>query len=78
MLFDRVAKWAVRIDGVMVPSAVAGARDDAPAFQIGNDLLYCPFGDADALGYVAQPHRRVFGKAEQDVGVIAQKRPPTH
>ena len=63
------------VDGVVVASSDADCLD-VPGFdQVGDDALGCAFGDADALGDVAEPDVVCLGEAEEDLGVVGEEGP---
>lgn len=72
---ERVREWQVGVDEVAVASTGAVARYVAGVGQLGDDAVGGSFGDADALADVAQSHTRLFGDADEDLGVISEEGP---
>jgi hypothetical protein len=65
-----VPERGVRIDFVAIAATVPSAGDDGGAFEIGDDALHGPFGDADALRHFTQSVVVLSGQAQQNMGVI--------
>jgi hypothetical protein len=70
----RVAERLIRVQLVMI-AALALAREVAFRFEIGDDALHGPLGDSNSGCDFTQSNPRLLRDANQDVGVIAQKRP---
>ena len=73
---DRMAEGAIEVERVRVSATVATAIEDAFALEVAHDHLDGALGDADVGGHVAEAWRLLRREAEQDVGVVAQERPP--
>jgi len=73
---DWVGEGEVGVDGVVVASSVALARNVPGAGQLGDDAVRGAFGDPDPVAEVAQPDAGIVGDANQDLGVVGQE-PPT-
>jgi hypothetical protein len=71
----RMAERSIRVQFVMISAALALAREVASFFQIGDDALHGPFGDPNPGCDFTQSNLRLLRDANQNVGVIAQKRP---
>jgi hypothetical protein len=71
----RVAERSIRVQLVMIAAALALAREVASFFEIGDDTLHGSLGDPDSGCDFTQPNLRLLCDANQNVGVIAQKRP---
>jgi len=71
----RVAERSIRVQLVLIAAALALVREVASFFEIGDDVLHGPLGDPDSDCDFAQPNARLLRDANQNVGVIAQKRP---
>ena len=71
----RVAERSIRVQLVMIAAALALAREVACFFEIGDDALHGPLGDPDSGCDFTQSNLRLLRDANQNVGVIAQKRP---
>ena len=76
MRLERVTKRAVEVKRVPIAAPFAAAIEDSLALQVKHDLLDGALRDADADGDIAQSRRALRCQAEEDVRVIAQKRPP--
>jgi hypothetical protein len=74
-LLGWVAHESMRVDPVLVPTAVALSVDVARLDEVGEDPLRGSFGDPDVLSDVAEPDVRSSGDAEEDLGVV-RKEPP--
>jgi 4-amino-4-deoxy-L-arabinose transferase-like glycosyltransferase len=68
--FNRMAQWLIGVDRVAVASAVTLAGDHAGVFQVSDDGLHGPFGNADRCGNIPEPHLRIARQANQHVGMI--------
>jgi hypothetical protein len=62
-------------DHVPIPATLSMAGEAATVLEVLHDALYCPFGDADRVGQVAQPHLRVTSQADEHMAVIGEERP---
>ncbi len=71
----RVAERSIRVQLVMIAAALALAREVASFVEIGDDALHGPLGDPDSGCDFTQSNLRLLRDANQNVGVIAQKRP---
>ena len=74
-VFERVAKFAIHDDLVVVPSSDPGAVDVPLGDQVGDDRLGGPFGDPHLCGDVTPPHGGIRCDAHQDVRVVGEERP---
>jgi hypothetical protein len=70
-----VAERSIRVQLVMIAAALAFAREVACRFEIGDDALYCPLGNPNSLCDFPQSNLWLLCDANQNVCVIAQKRP---
>ena len=68
-------EWTVGVDRVVITSALSFASQVATFFQVGHDPLNCAFGDPDAFSHNTKQDGRFLSDAEQDVCMIAEKRP---
>lgn len=76
MRLEWVTKRAVEVERVPIAAPFATAIEDPLALEVKHDLLDGALRDADAGGDVAQPRRVLRCEAQEDVRVVAQKRPP--
>ena len=60
---------------LIIAAALALAREVASSFEIGDDALHGPLGDPDSGCDFTQSNLWLLRDANQNVGVIAQKRP---
>ncbi len=72
---DRMRQRAVQVHLVAIPPPLARAREVTSFFEIGDDALHGPLGDPDSGCDFMQSNLRLLRDANQNVGVIAQKRP---
>ena len=70
----RVAERLIRVQLVMI-AALALAREVSCFLEIGDNALHGPLGDPDSGCDFTQSNLRLLRDANQNVGVIAQKRP---
>jgi hypothetical protein len=71
----RMAQRQVTENAVSVPPPVALAFQDAAGFELRDDFLHGAFGDSHLNSDVTESHFGISGQAEQDVGVVGEKRP---
>jgi hypothetical protein len=57
---------------VMVSPSLPFARDESRFFEVGDDSFYGAFANADLHCEFAKANVRLFGYAEEDVGVGRQ------
>jgi hypothetical protein len=77
MAFDGVAQRQIGVDLITVTASLAVAGDGAGLLEVLDDVLDGAFGDADAGGDVAEAGIRVFGEADENVGVVGKEGPLT-
>lgn len=68
-------KFQVQI--VTVAAAFPRASDDAGLYKIAENALHGALGDTHMQSEMAHRGRRVAGKANKNVSVVGQKRPPS-
>ena len=75
MPFEGMAEVSARGDRVdVLPPALF--TDEIPGLdQVGEDPLDCPLGDSDRLGDLPGRDVRLLVNAQQDMRVVAEKRP---
>jgi hypothetical protein len=62
-------------DFVAVTATLANPGEVTGLFQVRDNALHGPFGDADQVGDVAHPNLGLSRQTEKDMGVIGQKSP---
>lgn len=75
VLLDRMPQGLIAEDAVLILSPDLLAFNEAPLFQVSDDLLDGSLGDADPCRHGAENHERVLSQQDQDMRVIRQKCP---
>jgi len=75
MGFQGMSQGGVLLETVMVGAAEFFAREVSSGFQIGDNALNGPFGNAYLERYFAQGKVGLASKTDQDMGVIGKKTP---
>ena len=70
-----MTKRKVAVDTVNIAAALALALENASGFQFRDDLLDGAFGDSHGIADLPQSHLGIAGEAQEDVGVVCEKRP---
>ena len=76
--FDRMAQRVVGANLVGVATTLPQPLQIARFYQVADDPLGRPLGDAHPFGHIAQPDSRIAGNAQQSVSVVGQERPLRH
>jgi len=75
----RMPHGKFRMDLVTILPPIAEAANIAGFFQVVEDALHGPLGNADDSRDLPRRHApAVLGQTEEDLGVIGQKRPASH
>jgi hypothetical protein len=75
ILLEGVAQGCFGVDGVAIAPAFASAGDVPLVDEVGDDGLRGPLGDPDPCGDVAAADVGLLGDADENVGVVGEKRP---
>lgn len=75
MSLDRMAEREIVPNFVPIPATLPDPFDVPAPFQIGNDPLDGALGDADHARDIAHPHLGLLRDAQEDMGVVGEKRP---
>jgi hypothetical protein len=75
VVFDTVPHRAIEHDVVAIAPTFSVTSDASGRFEVLDDALHGPFGDADLIGEIAQTQARITRQTDQDVGVVGQERP---
>jgi hypothetical protein len=73
-----VAERLVEADFVDIVAAAFGELDVAGLDEVVDDAVSGAFADADLSGDLGQANFGILGDADQNVGVVGQKRPRWH
>ncbi len=73
--FDRMAEVGSRGNRIDIAATFTLAGQVALSNQIGDDSLRCSLGNVNRLGNVTRSNGRVPMNADQNVGMIREKRP---
>ncbi len=73
--FHCMPKWQIALYFVAVTSTFTAAEQVPGSLEIGYDPLHGAFCNPDTVRYVAHPRFGVCRQAEQNMGVVGQKRP---
>src|SRR2546429_9480493 len=72
---EPIGHGKVGLDRVVVAAAVALARDVPGGGEVADDAMGGALGDPDRLADLAQADAGILGDAQQDLGVVGEKRP---
>jgi hypothetical protein len=72
---SRVAHRAVALDHVVVPPTDAGPLEKTGLGEVGHDALNGTLCDPDVPGDVPKADVGILSDAQQDLGVVSEKRP---
>jgi hypothetical protein len=75
---DRVPKWQVGLDPVLVAATVAVFDHVAGVHEVGDDGVGPAFGDSHGCGDVTETRSGVGGDAQQSLGVVREEAPTSH
>ncbi len=75
MRLDGMSEWKFGVQAISATPPEALDLDIATVLQISHDPLDGSFGDADSFGDLAKLDLGIARQNQQNVGVIAQKRP---
>ena len=73
--FKWVTQGSIEVDFVGVLSTIFDDRDVAVGRKFVHDAVDCTFANADKFGDFAKSNLGVFGNADQNMGVVREKRP---
>ena len=75
LAFDLVSHRPVGDDLVAVPASFAMPCEAAGCFEVVDDSLHRPFGDAHLVGKIAESELRITCQADEHVAVVGEKGP---